>query len=76
MVTMMRADGFKIEVRTDHNPPHFHVTAADADLVVDLRNFQVIAGSAPRKLAEKAIAWAREHQEELMAKWSELNERD
>lgn len=57
------------------HPPHFHVTAADADLMVDLRTFEIIAGSAPRKLAEKALAWAREHQDELMAKWSELNER-
>lgn len=76
MVTMKRMDGFKIEVRTDHNPPHFHITAADADLVIDLRSFEIVAGSAPRKVAEKAIAWAKDHQEELLAKWSELNERE
>jgi hypothetical protein len=76
MVTMMRMDGFKIEVRTDHNPPHFHVTAADADLMIDLRTFEIMAGSAPRKVAEKALEWAREHRDELLAKWSELNERE
>lgn len=76
MVTMKRMAGFKIEVRTDHNPPHFHVTAADADLVIDLRTFEILAGSAPRKIAEQAITWAKEHRDELLAKWSELNERE
>ena len=75
MVTMVRMDGFKIEVRTDHRPPHCHVTAADADLVVDLRTLQITAGSAPRKLADKALAWITVHQDELVAKWNELNER-
>ncbi|MBF0324888.1 MAG: DUF4160 domain-containing protein [Alphaproteobacteria bacterium] len=69
-------EGFKVEVRADHNPPHFHVTGVDADLMVDLRTFEILRGSAPRRLAEQAISWAKSHQEELMAKWSELNARE
>ena len=76
MVTMRRWDGFKIEVRTDHNPPHFHVTGADADLMVDLRSFEIMQGSAPRKIFDEAVAWAREHRDELLAKWSELSEQE
>lgn len=74
MVTMKRAQGWKVEVRTDHNPPHFHVTGADAHLMVDLRTFTIIEGSAPRRVINEAIEWAKEHRDELMAKWEELNE--
>ncbi len=35
------------------------MTAADADLMVDLRTFEIIAGSAPRKVAENDLVWAR-----------------
>ena len=76
MVTMGRWDGIKIEIRTDHNPPHFHVTSAEADLMIDLRSFEILAGSGPRQVAERAIAWARTHQDELMAKWRDLNDRE
>lgn len=77
MVTVHRKDGFKIEVRGgEHNPPHFHVTSADADLMIDLRTFKILRGEGPRKVAEAAIAWVKDHQDELLKKWSELNEQE
>jgi hypothetical protein len=59
----------------DHRPPHFHIVAPDFQVLVRISDLTVIAGDArPGDIAE-AVAWAREHQEQLALKWAELNER-
>ena len=59
----------------DHRPPHFHIVAADFQVLVRISDLTVIAGEArPSDLAE-ALAWARQQQKMLALKWAELNER-
>ena len=60
----------------DHAPPHFHLWHPDWEALVDLRDFRVIEGSAPKKELTEAIAWAIDNISLLFAKWRELNERD
>jgi len=60
----------------DHAPPHFHLRSPDSDCQVALSNLLPLEGVYdPRELAA-AIAWAADNMEILLAKWSELNERD
>ena len=59
----------------DHRPPHFHIVSADFQVLVRISDLTVIAGEArPGQIAE-ALAWAREHREQLALRWAELNER-
>lgn len=55
-------------------PPHFHVRVNDGrEALVEIATLTVLQGRLrPRELAE-ALAWARDNQPLLHAKWKELN---
>ncbi len=74
MVTMRRQGKIKIEVRADHNPPHFHVTSPDSDFMVDLQSFTVIRGSGLAPELAEAVEWARANATLLLAKWRQIND--
>ncbi len=74
MVTVKREGKVRIEVRADHNPPHFHVTSPDSNFMVDLASFAVMRGSGSSQELAWAIAWAKDHATDVKAKWSEINE--
>lgn len=68
---------YQIDVRSrDHNPPHFHLIGPDFHALVDIQTLQVIAGTYKAKPLAEAIAWAADHEAELLAEWAHLNERD
>ena len=74
MVTMRRQGKVRIEVRADHNPPHFHVTSPDSDFMVDLQSFTVIRGSGLTAELAEAVDWAKANAALLLAKWREIND--
>ena len=74
MVTMRRQGKVKIEVRADHNPPHFHVTSPDSDFMVDLQSFTVIRGCGSTAELAEAVEWAKANVAQLLAKWREIND--
>jgi len=74
MVTMQRRGKAKIEVRSDHLPPHFHITSPDSSFMVDLYTFEVIRGQGRVDELEWAIEWSKSHATELRAKWKEIND--
>ena len=74
MVTMQRLGKVKIEVRSDHLPPHFHITSPDSAFMVDLYSFQVLRGHGRADELEWAVEWAKAHAVELQAKWKEIND--
>ncbi len=74
MVTVRRDGKVRIEIRADHNPPHFHVTSPDSDFMVDLTSFAVIRGGGTAAELAGAVAWARANAALLLAKWREIND--
>lgn len=77
MPTVHRFAGCKIQIYADdHFPPHFHLVGRGWRCSVDMDMLTIMAGSAPRREFDEAIAWARANRNLLAAKWSEFNERD
>jgi hypothetical protein len=60
----------------DHNPPHFHLRARDWTAKFAIKGCRHLAGAYPAKAAKAALQWAREHEQNLMATWTKLNERE
>ncbi len=76
MPTLARIENLKIQMfADDHNPPHFHLVTPDHEALVQISDFQVLAGSIDRRDYEAAIAWAAENGNVLEDTWKRLNER-
>lgn len=74
MPTIAAFDGIKIQVFAgDHNPPHFHVVAAEFEAIVRIEDLEMVAGSLRRSDLKKALQWAVSHMEELQNAWDDLN---
>ena len=55
---------------SEHPPPHFHVYYAEHKATVDIRTCQLTEGYLPKKQRKLVLAWARLHQDDLMADWN------
>jgi hypothetical protein len=53
----------------DHTPPHFHVVYAEHKALIDIKTFEVIKGTIPRRVLVLVLEWASEHREELFEDW-------
>lgn len=53
----------------EHQPPHFHAKYGDSEVLVSIRELEVIEGSIPSKQLKMLLGWAAFHQEELMENW-------
>jgi hypothetical protein len=53
----------------DHAPPHFHALYGEYEALIDIRTFEVIEGSMPRRALALVMEWASEHRAELMEDW-------
>jgi hypothetical protein len=54
----------------DHNPPHFHASYSGEEALIDIRKLEVIRGNLPRGALLLALAWAEDHQDELLEDWT------
>jgi hypothetical protein len=76
MPTVHRIGPCVIKIFTnDHEPPHFHVEAADFVVKVVIGSWEVVpvAGRARRLAA--VLAWARANEELLRRRWQETRSR-
>jgi len=74
MVTLYREAAWRIAVYgRDHGIPHCHVDGPGFRGSVSIETLELIVGAVPAAILGAARAWAREHRQELMAKWRELN---
>jgi hypothetical protein len=74
MVTMHRAGNWKIAVYgREHGVAHFHVECPSFRCSVAIATRELIIGEVPVAVLAEAIAWAKAHEDELAAKWQELN---
>lgn len=77
MPTIADFGGFKCTMYyDDHNPPHFHVLGPEWQAVFAVADGRLLRGSCPPAAARVAKEWAAENKAFLLAKWTELNERD
>jgi hypothetical protein len=74
VVTLHRQAAWRIAVYgRDHGIPHFHVEGPGFRGSVSIETLELIIGAVPAAILRTARAWAREHRQELLTKWRELN---
>ena len=75
MPTLVRLARSKVTLYAgDHNPPHFHVLANDGtEAWVELATLAVIWGTVRASAWKEVLAWARQNDALLVAKWKEMN---
>ena len=62
--------GIKVYINLrDHMPPHFHAKYGSDEVIVSIKDIEVIEGSMPNKQLKMLLGWAAFHQEELMENW-------
>lgn len=70
MPTIAIVDGVRIQMfYNDHVPPHFHAIFAEDEVLIAIRNLEVIRGSLPPAKLRRVIEWAEEHQGALALNW-------
>lgn len=70
MPTICMFRGIKISINwRDHMPPHFHATYSGQEVIVSIRDLEVIEGTMQNKQLKMLLGWAAFHQEELMENW-------
>ena len=75
MPTISMFRGIKVSMNwRDHQPPHFHATYGGDEVIVSIRELEVLEGSIPSKQLKMLLGWAALRQDELMDNW-ELAER-
>lgn len=58
----------------DHNPPHFHATYGDFEILIRITDLSIYSGSLPSRAFGLVMEWASLHQNELMENWVLLKE--
>lgn len=72
MPTISMFRGIKVYINwREHQPPHFHATYGGEEILVSIRDLEVIEGKEriPGKQLKMLLGWAAFHQEELMENW-------
>lgn len=57
----------------DEHLPHCHARHAGLEMLVDIGTLEILAGRLEPAAQRKALAWCRENQALLMARWEELH---
>ncbi len=68
IISMFR--GIKITMYwTDHMPPHFHAAYGGEEVLVSIKELEVVEGSLPSKQLKMVLGWAAIRQDQLMDNW-------
>lgn len=54
----------------EHQPPHFHASYGGNEVLISIRDIEVLEGGIPSKQLKMLLGWAAFHQEELMENWT------
>ena len=57
-----------------HHVPHFHAYYQESVAVFSISPVEIVTGSIPQRQQRLVEAWAKLHQEELLADWNLLQE--
>lgn len=70
MPTISMFRGIKIYINwREHQPPHFHATYGGDEVIISIKELEVLEGSMPSKQLKMLLGWAAFHQEELVENW-------
>ena len=70
MPTISMFRGIKITMYwSDHMPPHFHAMYGGEEMLVSIKELEVLEGSLPKKQLKMVLGWAAIRQDELMDNW-------
>ena len=70
MPTISMFRGIKIFMNwSEHQPPHFHATYGGQEVLVSIKDLEVIEGEMQNKQLKMLLGWAALHQDELMENW-------
>ena len=70
MPTISMFRGIKIFMNwREHQPPHFHATYGGQEVLVSIKDLEVIEGEMQNKQLKMLLGWAALHQDELMENW-------
>ncbi len=58
----------------DHNPPHFHATYGDFEILIRIADFSIYSGALPPRAFGLVMEWASLYQDELLENWILLQE--
>lgn len=76
MPTISMFRGIKITMYwKDHMPPHFHAFYGGNEVLVSIKDLEVLDGALPNKQLKMLLGWAAFHQEELMENWELAQDR-
>ncbi|MCE3239239.1 MAG: uncharacterized protein K0R24_2220 [Gammaproteobacteria bacterium] len=53
----------------DHAPPHFHALYAEYEVIIEIKTFEIIRGTMPKRALALVLEWASEHRMELLEDW-------
>lgn len=67
-ISMLR--GIRITMYwADHMPPHFHATYGGEEVIVSIKDVEVLDGTLPNKQLKMLLGWAAMRQDQLMDNW-------
>lgn len=76
MPTLVRFDGIQIVMNTrDHLPAHVHVLFKEDEVVVEIADGAVYAGSIAGHALTAARTWIAANRDDLMVRWAEYQRR-
>jgi len=61
-----------VEAGGQHHRPHFHAYYGNEVAIYTLSPIELVAGSLPRRQQRLVEAWAKLHEDELLADWQLL----
>lgn len=71
MPTIAMFRGIKVFMNwREHQPPHFHATYGGEEVLVSIRELEVLEGTMPSKQLKMLLGWAAFHQDELLENWA------
>ena len=53
----------------DHNPPHFHATYGEFEILININDFSIYTGYLPGRAFGLLMEWTLIHQVELLKNW-------
>ncbi len=75
MPTFFTFEGIKICLFfQDHNPPHFHAFYAEYEILIKIKDLEILEGELPRGQLKKVLAFAQDHQATLLEIWDSLQQ--
>ena len=70
MPTISMFRGIKIYINwSEHRPPHFHASYGEDEVIVSIKDIEVLEGAMPGKQLKMLLGWAALHQDELEENW-------